>query len=77
MKRKNVFVGIPEILFFGTRRTHNVMVMQHLGPSLEDFFNKCNRKFSEKTALMLADQLVSCLTTIVSSYIDSSSRICT
>jgi hypothetical protein len=52
-------VGIPTIKWCGTEGDYNVLVMELLGPSLEDLFNFCERKFSLKTVLLLADQLVS------------------
>jgi len=50
--------GIPDVRWFGVEGDYNVLVMDLLGPSLEDLFNFCSRKLSLKTVLMLADQMV-------------------
>lgn len=50
--------GVPWIMWSGRQGDYNVMIIDLLGPSLEDLFKRCNRHFSLKTVLLLADQLV-------------------
>lgn len=50
--------GIPNIKWSGLDGEDNILVMDLLGPSLEDLFVYCGRKFSLKTVLLLADQMI-------------------
>ncbi|XP_023363494.1 casein kinase I-like isoform X2 [Otolemur garnettii] len=52
-------IGIPHIWWYGQDKDYNILVMDLLGPSLEDLFNFCSRRFTMKTILMLADQMIS------------------
>lgn len=51
--------GVPNVYYFGQEGLHNILVIDLLGPSLEDLFDHCNRRFSTKTVVMVAKQMVS------------------
>jgi serine/threonine protein kinase len=51
--------GIPSVKWFGSEGDYNVLVIDLLGPSLEDLFNYCNKKLTLKSVLMLGDQMIS------------------
>jgi len=50
--------GIPNIHHCDTEGDFQVMVLDLLGPSLEHLFEICNRQFSVKTVLMIAEQVL-------------------
>lgn len=51
-------VGFPRIRWYGTAGDYNAIVIDLLGKSLEDLFEKCKRRFTMKSVLSLADQMI-------------------
>ena len=50
--------GIPEVKSFGHNQNFNILIMELLGPSLENLFQLNNQKFSLKTVCMLGIQML-------------------
>ena len=50
--------GIPFVYYHGAEADFNILVMDMLGPTLSDLFAFCGNRFSLKTTLMLADQML-------------------
>ena len=50
--------GIPNAYYFGQEGLHNILVIDLLGPSLEDLFDWCGRRFSVKTVVQVAIQMI-------------------
>lgn len=49
---------IPRIHLITETNCYKIIIMDYLGPTLEELFKQCNRKFSLKTTLMLGIQLI-------------------
>ena len=52
-------IGIPKLHWCGSQGNYNILIMDLLGHSLEDYFNYCKRHFTLLTTLMLVDQMLS------------------
>ena len=50
--------GIPHVRWFGQEKNNNILVMDLLGSDLEKLFEVCSRRFTMKTILMLADEMI-------------------
>jgi len=58
LKKLNSDIGIPKVYEVGSQANVTFMVMDLLGPSLEECFNKYSRNFSLKTVLQIGIQLI-------------------
>ncbi|KAJ9466309.1 Casein kinase I [Diplonema papillatum] len=50
--------GIPQVKHVGIEGDFNVMVIDLLGPSLEELFTYCNRQLSLKSTLLIGEQFL-------------------
>ena len=50
--------GIPKVYYYGQESLFNYIILDYLGRSLEDLFDRCGRRFSVKTTAYLAIQMV-------------------
>jgi len=57
-EKGSVVKGIPQMRWYGVEGNYNVLIMDLLGPSLEDLFNYCGRTFSLQTVCLLALELL-------------------
>ena len=60
--------GIPKIFCYGNNQSHNLLVEELLGRSLEDLFNSCNKKFSLKTVCVLGIEMIKRIQFVHSKY---------
>lgn len=51
-------MGVPDVYYFGQEGLHNILVIDLLGPSLEDLFEVCSYQLSITTVALVAKQMV-------------------
>jgi len=57
-------VGFPSLYDYGKEENYNYIIVSLLGLNLEKLFKLCGYRFSLKTVLMIADQLLSRIETL-------------
>lgn len=51
-------VGFPNLYYFGKDHNYSIMVIDLLGPSLEELFQRCGKKFDLKTTVIVGLQIL-------------------
>lgn len=51
-------IGFPKIYQYKNYKKQSIFIMDYLGPTLEDLFDFCGKKFSLKTTIMIAIQVL-------------------
>ena len=60
--------GIPKIVCYGNNKTHNILIQELLGKSLEEIFNMCKRKFTLKTVCSIGIEMIKRIKFVHSKY---------
>ncbi|RWS22671.1 Casein kinase I-like isoform gamma-1 [Leptotrombidium deliense] len=68
-KRIGLVEGFPKIHYFGRSGRFNVLVMDLLGPNLDQLFEACNQKFSLKTVCEIAIQTITRIEQVHNKYL--------
>lgn len=57
-RRLGAVAGLPTMYHYGECGAHNALVMELLGPNLEQYFQSCNRKLSVRTTTQLGLKII-------------------
>lgn len=61
-------MGVPNVHHFGPEGDFHCMVMDPLGPSLDNLYKFCGRRFTIKTCCMLAIELITRMESVHSNH---------
>lgn len=53
-----ISAGFPAVLYYGQEGPYHVLVLELLGPNLEELFELCGRVFTPKTVAMVGKKMV-------------------